>query len=100
MFPFLAEEITPVRDRGAPVGDGPLKDLLRGCPELDPLITGKTIGFPPRIQAGLVQDLTGIDIPDAGNAALIHEERFYRYGALLSNLPQVRWIECVKGVAS
>lgn len=54
MFPFRAEEITPVRDRGAPVGDGPVKDPLRGRPELSPFIMGKTLGLPPRIQPGPV----------------------------------------------
>ncbi len=54
MFPFLAEEITPVRDRGAPVGNGLMEDLLCGRPELDPVITGKALGLLPRIQPGLV----------------------------------------------
>src|SRR4030042_1868153 len=54
MFPFRAEEITPVRDRGAPVGNGPVKDPLRGRPELSPFIMGKTLGLSPRIQPGPV----------------------------------------------
>ena len=100
MRTFLAKEIAPVGDRGAPAGDGPGEYLLRGYAELGPLITGKPIGPLPRIQTGLVQDLTGIDIPDAGYAALIHEERFYRHGASLSNLPQLRRIKAIKRIAS
>jgi hypothetical protein len=86
MLSFLAEEIAPVRDRGAAASDGPREDLLRGFPDLDPCITGKTIDPSPRVQPSLVEDLTGIDIADACYAALIHEERFYGRGASLSNL--------------
>ena len=100
MFPFLAEEIAPVGDRGAPAGDGPFEYLLGGFADLHPFITGKTIAPSPGVQPSLVEDLTGIDITDACYAALIQEERFYGHGALLSNLPEVRGVKRIKGVAS
>ena len=74
MFPFRVEEVAPVRDRGAPAGDGPRKDLSRRFRDFLPFIKGEGMDPAPRVYPGLMEDLTGIDITDACYTALIHKE--------------------------
>jgi hypothetical protein len=100
MFPCLAEEIAPVRDRGASAGDGLGEDLSCGPPDRDPFVIGKIIDPSPRVYPSLVEDLAGIDIADACYAALIHEERFDGQGVLLGHVPEVKRVKIGKGIAS
>ena len=74
MFPFLAKEIAPVRDRGAAAGNSPLEGLLRCISDPLPFFKGEAINPSPRVHAGVIQDFTGIDITDASYSALIHEK--------------------------
>ena len=85
IFPFFVEEIAPVRDRGAPAGDGPVEDFVCSFRDSLPFIRGEGMNPAPRVHAGVMEDLTGIDIADTRYAALIYKERFYRERAVLGH---------------
>jgi len=71
---LLAKQIAPIRYSCTPAGNGFLKYLFRRSLNLPPLPQGYSAYWSPRTHGYFMENLTGINVSNAGNQSLIHQK--------------------------
>ena len=75
-FPFLTEEIAPVRDGCSPAGNSLFKDAWHNLCDGFPFFARQGRGFFLRIDLGAMENFASVDIADSGKGFLIEEKSF------------------------